>query len=233
MGRSSGPSPIWISQCTYWHLLDQLGGQPPDPPVLMLRAWLGKEGASVKGELKPVYNLMGHSDLAAGDGGPFAFVLKDAKGFELARYPFTPRWNDIETKEPREIVSVVYRVPDLPGWREVELVGPGGVLDRRTMTAKAPEFVITAPADSSQVTTQDGKIHVTWRTTGEPGAPLLYSVQYSSDGGSNWVGQSFEQKGTAFDLQVDPRGTEHRVKIVVTDGTRSVEAVTRFTPKAP
>jgi hypothetical protein len=225
------PDFLWITQCSYWHLLGQLSGQPPDPPVLMLRAWLGKEGSVVKGQLRPAYNLMGHSDLAAGTEGPFAFVLKDAKGAELGRYPFTPSWNDSETNQMRELVSVVYRVPDLPGWKEVELVGPSGVLDRRTMTATAPELVITAPADSSDVTAEERKIHVAWKATGEPGAQFLYSVLYSSDGGNNWLDQSFEQKGASFELQVDPKGTAHQVKIVATDGTQSVEAVTRFTLK--
>jgi len=72
-------------------------------------------------------------------------------------------------------------------------------------------------------------VHVTWEATATGGAPLLYSVLYSSDGGANYLDQSFEQKETAFDVTVDLKGRDHRVKIIATDGTRSAEAVIPLT----
>lgn len=233
MGPSVPISDVWMDQCTYWHLEEELAGGPPDPPVLLMRAIVGKQGAKVKGELKPVYNLMGHADLRAGKAGPFAFVFRDAKGAELARFPFTPRYNDLESKLPRTVISEVYRVPDVPNWAKVELVGPGGVLDQRTVTASPPSLEILSPADQAPVTPVNGKIHVTWKATAAAGTPLLYSVLYSPDGGKNWLDQVFELKETAFDVTLKPGAVAHQVKIVATDGSRSAAAIVRLGPLTP
>jgi hypothetical protein len=228
-----GLAQIWSDQCTYWHLLSQLRGGPPDPPVTMVRAFVGKKGSKAVGELKPTYEIMGYADLNAGKGGPYAFVFKGADGQELARFPFTPRSADIETAEPLEIVSVVYRVPLVHGWATLELHGPGGVLDRKVRTAAAPQVEITSPRDGETVTPQGGKVRLAWEGKGE--GPLLYSVLYSPDGGKSWTDQSFEQTATSFDVLLprDPKGKDHRLKVIATDGTRSAEAVIKVVVAGP
>jgi hypothetical protein len=222
---------VWITQCTYAHLLQQLTGAPPDPPVLLVRAFLTKDGGKVKGELQPLYELMGYSDVAAGKGGgPYALILRDAQGAELGRYPLSPQWNDIETGEPRSIVSLVFRVPALPEPAVVELVGPGGVLDRKQMSARPPTLQILTPAEGERAKVENKRVRVTWKAEGEQGRPLLYSILYSSDGGEHFQTQAFELESTAFDVTIDPSAKEHRVKVVVTDGTRSSEAVIPLRP---
>lgn len=233
MGPAIGAEKVWMDQCTYFHLTDALAGGPADPPVLMLRAFIGKKGSKVLGELKPIYELMGHADLVAGAGGPYAFVVRDEKGAELGRFPFTPRFRDIETKVERSMVSVVYRVPALSGWSQVELVGPGGVLDRRHVNPEPPALEIVSPADQAQVTPAGGKVRVTWKATAAKDALLLYSVLYSPNGGKDWLDQAFEQKDTAFDVRLDPKGKDPWIKIVATDGTRSAEAIIRISVKSP
>ncbi|HVG62702.1 MAG TPA: hypothetical protein VNA24_29320 [Hyalangium sp.] len=232
MGPATGnPDDVWITQCTYAHLLQQLAGAPPDPPVLLVRAFLTKDGGKVKGELQPLYELMGYADVAAGKGGgPYAVILRDAKGAELGRYPLSPQWNDIETGEPRSIVSLVFRVPALPEPAVVELVGPGGVLDRKQMSARPPTLQILTPAEGERAKVENKRVRVTWKAEGEQGRPLLYSVLYSSDGGEHFQTQVFELESTAFDVTIDPSAKDHRVKVVVTDGTRSSEAVIPLRP---
>lgn len=44
---------------------------------------------------------------------------------------------------------------------------------------------------------------------------------------------AFEQKDAAANVRVNPKGKEHWVKIVATDGTRSSQAVIRFAVSAP
>jgi hypothetical protein len=233
MGPSVSQAQIWTDQCTYWHLLKQMTGGPPDPPVTMVRAFVGKKGNKVVGELKPAYEIMGYADLNPGKGGPYAFVFKDAAGKELARFPFTPRYTDIETRDPLDIVSVVYRVPLVHDWATLELHGPGGVLDRKVRTASAPRVEITSPKDGETVAPQDGKVRLTWEGKGE--GPLLYSVLYSADGGKTWTDQSFEQTAASADviLAKEPKGKDHRLKVVATDGTRSAEAVIKVVVAGP
>jgi hypothetical protein len=222
--------PSWITQCTYAHLLDQLGGAPPDPPVLLVRAFLSKEGGGVKGELRPMYELMGYSDVAPGKGGAYAILLRDAKGAELGRYPLSPRWNDLETNAPRSVISMVFRVPALPEPAVVELVGPGGVLDREQLSAKPPALQILTPAQGERPKVEGGRVRVTWKAEGEQGRKLLYSILYSPDGGEHFQTQAFELERTEFDVTINPQAKDHRVKVVVTDGTRSSEAVIPLRP---
>jgi len=230
MGPSVSISKAWITQCTYSHLLQQLAGAPPDPPVLLVRALLTKDGGKVKGELRPMYELMGYSDVAAGKGGAYAVVLRDAKGAELGRYPVSPRWNDAHTQQPRSIVSMVFRVPALPEPAVVELVGPGGVLDRKQMSATPPVLQILTPAQGERAKVENGRVRVTWKAEGEPNSKLLYSILYSSDGGEHFETQAFELESATFDVTINPQGKDHQVKVLVTDGTRSNEAVIPLRP---
>ncbi|MFL5350439.1 MAG: hypothetical protein ACJ8AT_37180 [Hyalangium sp.] len=230
MGPSVSIAKIWIAQCTYAHLLQQLTGAPPDPPVLLVRAFLTKEGGKVKAELKPMYELMGSADVAPGKGGAYALILRDAKGAELGHYPLSPRWNDIETKTPRSIVSMVFRVPALPEPAVVELVGPGGVLDRKQLSAKPPTLQLLTPVQGERAKVENGRVRVTWRAEADQGRKLLYSILYSSDGGQHFMTQAFELETNTFDVTIDPKAKDHRVKVVATDGTRSSEAIIPLRP---
>jgi hypothetical protein len=230
MGPSVPTSDVWITQCTYSHLLQQLSGAPPDPPVLLVRVLLSKEGGKVTGELRPLYELMGIVDAPTGKGGAYAVILRDAKGAELGRYPLSPRWNDVETGTPRSIVSMVFRVPALPEPSVVELVGPGGVLARKQMSAAPPALRILTPAQGERAKVENGRVRVTWKSESAPERKLLYTILYSSDGGEHFKTQAFELETDAFDVTIDPKAKDHRVKVVATDGTRSSEAVIPLKP---
>jgi len=223
MGPSTPQNELWITQCTYEHLTRELAAGPPDPPVLLVRAFVSQDGR--KGELRPSYDLMGNSDLAPGKGGPWAFVLRDEKGLELGRYPFTPRFKDIETQTPRQMTSVVYRVPQLPGLARVELLGPGGVLDRQGRSVQAPTLRILAPSEGEKLTASQGKVRITWEGGALAGRTLLYSVSYSTNGGKDFLGQSFERKEASWDVRIDPKAKTHQVKVMATDGSRSAEVI--------
>ena len=99
-------------------------------------------------------------------------------------------------------------------------------------TAPAPPCS-TSPVDLTQVSLTGGEARVTWKAAGAAGANLLYLVLSSDDGGKSWVTQAFEQKEATADVNVNPKGKEHWVKIIATDGTRSSQAVIRFAVSAP
>ncbi|HEY8210708.1 MAG TPA: hypothetical protein VIG99_24660 [Myxococcaceae bacterium] len=233
MGPSVPFKETWIDQCTYWHLTKMLAGAPPDPPVMMVRAMLGTKKGKPMGELRPVYELMGNSDLANNlkSGDPYAFVFKDAKGAVLARFPFNPRGTDIETRAKLEVMSFVGRVPLVPGWASLELHGPGdAVLDKKTRSDTPPQVAVDSPKDMARVAPEAGnKVKVFWTTKAAvPSLTLLSSVLYSSDRGEHWVDQAFERPINQLDVALDPKATEHLIKVVTTDGTRSAEAIIRL-----
>jgi len=231
MGPSVSEATVWNDQCTYWHLTKMLAGGPPDPPVTLVRAMVGRKGGKPIGELRPVYDVGGSVDLVPGGRGPFAFVFKNAQGVELARFSFAPRATDIETKAAQEVMSYVGRAPVVPGWAQLELVAAGGaVLDRKVRSELPPQVVIDAPGDGALVTPEGGKVKVRW--TGKGVSPLLSSVLYSPDGGSTWTDQAFEKAVSELEVALKEKVTNHLVKVVVTDGTRSSEAVIRLKTSA-
>ena len=156
--------------------------------------------------------------------------MRDAKGAELGRYPLSPLWNDIETKRPRSIISLAFRVPALPQPAVVELVGPGGVLDRKQLSVSPPSLQILTPAQGERAKIENGRVRVTWKAQGEQDRTLLYSILYSSDGGEHFKTQAFELEAATFDATLNPKAKDHRVKVISTDGTRSSEAVIPLRP---
>jgi hypothetical protein len=215
----------WADQCTYWNLVNQLQ-TPPDPLVLLVRGRLAIHGSKVIGQLFAPYRLNSSLDLAGGPGGSWAIVARAASGAILARYPFKPQWE--ASTRTRSIISFAYRIPATPGIVRLDLVGPGGLLSTLKASAHAPTLAIIAPRGGAHLAPIHGTVHVTWTGHDADGNALLYTVLYSSDGGTTWQAQSVEQRATSFDVHVSA-AKSHLVKIVVTDGARSAQTSIAFT----
>jgi hypothetical protein len=222
----------WITQCTYLHLLDRLQRRI-DPEVLLVRGILSR-GTQALGSLLPAYELQGDADLEAESSGDYAIVLRNASGAELGRYPFIPEWT-LPTHPPteRDLISFLYRVPRLPGVAQIDLLGPGDVLDSLRFSANAPSVAITTPNQDTAVQPADGMVTVTWTGTDVDGDALAYTVLYSSDGGETWQLRAFEQSDSEAAVVIDPNVTNHKVKIIANDGAQSAEAVWEFTLAGP
>lgn len=228
MGPSGGAP--WITQGTYWHLIDFLQ-TPVDPALLLVRGFLMREGTGYLADLTPGYQLMGDADLAAGTPSrtQFAIVLRDARGAVLAQYPFDPHWEQPDVPEPRVVVSFLHRVPDLPGVASVHVVDPGGrVLVSRRLSARAPELRIVTPAANQPAALTAGRLNIRWVASDADGDPLLYTVLYSADNGRRWEVVSHEQRTTSFDLALRGRPRQARIKVMATDGMRSVSREAEF-----
>ena len=248
----AGPA-TWITQCTYAHLLDQLV-QLPDPLVLLVQGLVFKSGDMVQGDLSPAYQLDGTVDLKANNTGGWAILLRDAGGNIMGRYPFDPVFTIADPDTEINLVPFAYRLPYQAEVAQIDLVFSGDLaasgdlptsgdvavsqspsssgdflLDSITLSANAPTVVIEGPASGGTPSLSlDGTVSAVWTGDDADGDLLLYTVLYSSDGGQNWSVVSFEQEGTSADVSIDPAGTEHRVKVIVTDDARSAEAVASF-----
>jgi hypothetical protein len=223
------PFAKWMDQCTYWHLVHQLSEEIPDPPVILIQGRLARKKARVIGELFSSYPMDGIPEVENSDEGAYAVILRDASGTELGRFPFGTRWKIEDSKIKRSLLPFSLVVPDLPGVSQIDLVGPNGLLFTRTYSENPPAVVIDAPDDGATAIPAGGTVEVAWTASDPDGDPLLSTVLYSSDGGTSFTAQSFEQSGMSFDVAVASDTTEHVVKVIVTDGARSAEAVVGFT----
>ena len=224
----------WITQCSYWHLLDQLVGSP-DPDLFLVRGFLGRQNGQYYGVLSSAFQLEGEAELEKGSLGAegWGIVLRDLAGQELGTYPFPVLWKIPDVDEERDVLPFTFRVPELPGVAKLELVGPGGVLDSRKLSAHAPQVTIKSPANGRVVQPEDGIVRIEWSGSDPDGDTLTYMVFYSVDGGENWRLVSYQQEETTFALPVRGLPVGPRVRVIATDGARSAQAEVGFTYAPP
>jgi hypothetical protein len=217
----------WITQCTYRHLANVLM-TPPDPPMLLVRGYLGRHNGKYSVFLNSFYDVMGHEDLPVNFAGDFAIVLQDASGGELARYKFSPDWKLPGFGLTRDLTAFAFRVPLTPRLSQITINGPDGVLATRKIATQLPTVEILSPEKDKATVLQDGKIQVSWRGRSPGGAPLLYTVLYSADGGDTWDERVFEKPATQARISIQPKSKNHAIKIIASDSSRSSEAVVHF-----
>lgn len=221
----------WITQGTYWHLLELFQARP-DPPLIVTRGFLAREGGRIHGRLDALYEVMGVPDLEAGGLSPshVAIELRGADGGVLGRFPFKAEWRVPHVERERSIVAFTYTVPDMPGVAEIALVGPdGAVLHARRRSASAPVVAIEAPLSGARVSPDGDSLNVRWRASDADGDDLTYMVLYSPDAGATWRVAGYEVTGTSFDVPIVGRPAAPRVRVIATDGARSATAEVGFT----
>jgi hypothetical protein len=212
MGSASQISGQWADQCTYWHLADELQHRP-DPAVLVIRGGIGKFGQNLDAVLWPAYTMKGNVSLPHGTSA-WSIVVRDSGGKIAVRYPFAPQFLD-ENGKPKAFAPFVYQIPQPKSLGSIELHGPGV-----SVLHKAGRFAPSISITRAQV--EGSKLLLGWRVTADPATATLSSVYVSDDGGVTYNARLTEQPKTALTMAV-ARG-KHRIKVVVTDGTRSAEA---------
>ena len=228
MGSGISSTETWITQCTYWHLIEGLRNRV-DPPLLLVRGRVARDGENVIGELFPAYQQDGVPDPVETMESEWAIVLKDERGSELGRYPFSPEWEfEIEDEglTERDLVTFAHWVVAPEDLVTIDLDGPNGVLDSFTYSANPPVVGNITAGPSSEPQEDGVRVDtVSWSGSDADGDPLLYSVFYSTDDGETWTLQSLEQAGASLDVEIDLEAERHAIKIIATAGTQSGEGV--------
>ena len=232
MGVVARGGAIWISQCSYRHLLELLSRGVPDPRVLLVQGFVSRTAAGTAGFFQPFYDLDGVEDLPPGGEGSWTIVLKDASGGVLSRYAWEPQWKIPDMEPERTLIAFAYRVLWPTGLASVELHGPGGLLDARVLSASAPSVAILNPMENASVTAVDGEVAVEWAVSDPDGDTVLTTVLYSPDDGGTWMDVVVETAETSVDVPIDAETPPdaHRVLVRATDGGRSSDAVVSFRP---
>ncbi len=234
----------WITQGTYWHLLNIFQKQP-DPELFVVRAICARRSGDGQlfeygGELLPAYTIMGVPDLLEASSlapedprvsAGWAVVLTGRSGETLARYPFQAVWRPPDTSYTRGVISAVWRVPTDPAAAAIELHGPNGKVNEIRLSASAPSVSITSPAAGSTVDPAGDRLTIRWSGADPDGDQLVYSVLYSPDGGETWRREGADVTGSEYTFDVIGRPAQPMVKVLATDGARSGEAEVSFSYK--
>jgi hypothetical protein len=216
MSASDPRGEFWIAQCSYWLLQDVLRNVVPDPPLILVRGILNRNGRRVEGALGPEYDLRGIPSLTSRAGGQYNIVLKDASGATLASYSFTPIWRPPDIEVERNSFPFAFMVPAPNAQvREVDLYGRSGKLATFLRAAAAPVARLRSMKASAK------RVAMSW----DAPAGSLCTVLYAANG-KDYITEAFEtdSRTLSFKVQV-ARGL---VKLIVTKDGRSMEVVRKL-----
>lgn len=213
----------WIEQGTYWWLLRKFQGTP-DPAVLTVSGVLWVDGAKKGAGFAPFFTGPGIFDEVDKDGSFFVLV-QDAAGHALGKYRF-----DAEAKKPQCMTPFAVRVPTFPNMAQVSIVDAldGKVLATQKLSASAPTLSAALKGVSSTLNPGD-KFTVSWRATTSNGEKPLAIVLFSPDGEA-WFPVASYSDGASAEVTAIGNLTHPKVKVVVTDGTRSSETILDVKP---
>jgi len=173
--------------------------------------------------------------------GPYAIVLRDTLGAELARYPFTPEGMALGPDMPSdgpagpepELLGIYELVPYIDGTAQVDIEGPSGLLHSVTAGLAEPTLAITSP-NGGEVMSGDPVV-VSWTADDADGDTLRYSIEYSVDAGASWELLAAEIGETTVSLDAaNVAGTDSGLfRVWASDGIHTVADISDATFTVP
>jgi hypothetical protein len=221
----------WVSKFTFEGLMDRIqlegsgGGAAAASATTDRLLVVGSIDPATKVvQLQPLFILPNAVEVQMRVPGPYAIVLRNAAGTELARYPFTPSEShtdpsDSPESESKAVLFVDELVPYVADTGRVDIEGSGGtVLTTVSAGANAPSVRVVSPNGGEVLS--GATIPVSWTASDIDGDPLAFNVQYTRDGGSSWEMVAQNLKGTSVELDAInfPAGSSARIRVWASDG---------------
>ncbi|MBI5153955.1 hypothetical protein HZA57_01855, partial [Candidatus Poribacteria bacterium] len=147
------------------------------------------------------------------DSEDFELVFLDGGGGELGREPLSP-FIGSDAAEPS--YSLAESVPFVEGAATLRIERGNTPLLERTLSANAPHVTLQAPIYDAG----NQSLKVRGSASDADGDVLLFTTQYSPDGGQTWqalVADDPNLRGT-FDASLLPGGDNALVRVIATDG---------------
>jgi len=224
----------WISDYTYKGLMNHFKLYPVSVAadrsaldradrLLVIGSIISTTG-QISVSLQPLLVMPDVGDLDPRTPGPYAIVLRDSAGTELARYPFTPdpvAGGPSSNDEDRNVdaLAISELVPYVAGSNRVDIEGPGGTLLKSVTAGANPPTVTLLAPNGGELLTGD-LITVTWTASDADNDPLTFLIQYSPDNGATWrlVDQNITATSAALPAEKLPGGAQARFRVWVSDG---------------
>ena len=128
------------------------------------------------------------------------------------------------------------RVPFPDDAAKAEIRRDGNVLWSQTVSVNPPSVSFTSPTGGKYAS--DGVVPVAWSAADTDGDTLQFGLDYSPDGGQNWILLEPYLAGDSFDWQPGfiPTGEDVRLRLRASDGFNTATALSApfaLTPRAP
>lgn len=225
---------LWISKITYQKLMEMFiaylpSGQetPVAPATQPALTVFGELHPSSGVTLLPVFGIASQAALTPPDPGPYAIVLRDSGGGELARYPFSP--NELEPGPApfegyeEEVASFALLLPPQAGITSLQLEGPGGTVLQEIEAGLNPPWVQVLSPNGGEIF-DDQPVTVSWSAGDlDGGDTLTFQVEYSADNGASWepVAQFVSGNQVAIDPVNLPGSDLALFRVTASDGLHS------------
>jgi hypothetical protein len=140
----------------------------------------------------------------------------------LAEHPFKPGEDTEPVSGKDEILTIHRVVPDHPELARVDIVCDGQTLASRTATAHAPFVHLDSPNGGEFWAS--GTQTIAWHAEDPDGDTLYFLIQASGDDGETWATLAADVTGRSFsfDTALLPGGEQIRIRVVGTDGLRTM-----------
>ncbi|MGC9371682.1 MAG: Ig-like domain-containing protein, partial [Paracoccaceae bacterium] len=180
--------------------------------------------------LETFYRMPEGADAFGRVPGEYSIRLLDAAGATLADYAFTPNFEHLDAVDAflasaaasTEMVGTIAEaVPWVDGTARVAIFHGTVELASRAVTAHAPQVTLTSPNGGESFT--GDTIPVTWQASDADGDALVYSLGYSTDGGTTWhlVASDFTGTQLSLDAKLIRGSTQGKFRLVASDGVNT------------
>lgn len=211
-------------------------GTPPTKSssgqVMLLR---GKIDSSVgAAQLHPLYLLpesaapasvlaQSRLDSQAASRGPNPYFAEflDGSGNSLAQIALAVQVDsDADAVFPR--VGQYVDVPE--GAQSAQIIQSSNILAQRFISSHSPALILGSPVLDNSART----LYLQWSASDADGDPLTFTIQYSSDNGTNWRALSSDYGNVEITLSTDllPGGSQCRIRVIACDGLRTAMTTT-------
>ncbi len=229
MGNDNNPDLRWIDVDT-WNYLYTIFNRAPAPASVGVRAALASEAqvivsgtiaANGQATFDPFLPFTGAPVAPPSGGGSYSLELLDASGKVLSTTNFEPLANPFLTTGD---LPFSFTIPYSAGTARFVLLNNGTVLASRAVPVDSPTVQITSPSGSVSLS---GVVNIAWTGSEPDGAPLTYTVLYSTDGGATWVpiAVNLTQESYAWDTSFAPGTKTGAIMVVANNGIEEGSAV--------
>jgi hypothetical protein len=223
----------WICTLDYKYLISREFSLTADPEVLGVSGLIFKNNSVV---FDPCYRIpQALPDLEAGETGNYSVVLLNNAGTVLSRIGFNATFmiemGETMPMSETDVVPFAFKIPWMTNTSRIEIRdATDNVLATRIASANSPSVTVTFP-NGGEILTPPQNYTITWNASDPDGNPLTYAVLYSDDNGTSWLPLAIDYKETSYVWNVTglPRGSNHLVKIIATDGVNTGEDVSDYT----
>ena len=174
-------------------------------------------------QLDPLKVIPNADDLQPRLPGNYTIVLRDSKGNELARYPFTPdeihSGPPLSDEEETEMLSITELIPYISGTTRVDIEGPDSSLLTSVNAGINPPTVTLTSPNGGEILSGDETI-VAWTASDIDGDPLWFQIDYSPNNGATWEPVAVNITGTQVTINAInmPAGDEALFRVWASDG---------------